>query len=226
MLIDCGANVECTSEYLLQFAFMGSFYSKHILGCANPRVGLLNNGTEETKGTELQKQAYTLLKRVSDEGRINFIGNIEGSAALSGEVDVIVTDGFTGNVCLKTIEGTSKTLFKALKGIMLGSPVAKLGALALKGGLKELMTQVSPDTYGGAPLLGLKGLVVKTHGSSKAKEVTNAIIQCVAFTEQKINGVLTTARTARADVAGIIARTVAEAPSSDGPGKAPIGGAA
>ena len=84
MLIDCGANVECTSEYLLQFAFMGSFYSKHILGCANPRVGLLNNGTEETKGTELQKQAYTLLKRVSDEGRINFIGNIEGSAALSG----------------------------------------------------------------------------------------------------------------------------------------------
>ena len=196
MLIDCGANVECTSEYLLQFAFMGSLYSKHILGCPNPRVGLLNNGTEETKGTELQKQAWTALKRVSDEGRINFIGNIEGSAAFSGDVDVIVTDGFTGNVCLKTIEGTSKTLFKTLKGVMMKTPVTKLGALAIKGGLKELMAQVSPDTYGGAPLLGVKGALLVGHGSSSAFAVKN--------------GVLTTAGVVRAGVSEIIAQTVAK----------------
>ena len=194
MLIDCGANVECTSEYLLQFAFMGSFYSKHILGCANPRVGLLNNGTEETKGTELQKQAYTLLKRVSDEGRINFIGNIEGSAALSGEVDVIVTDGFTGNVVLKTIEGTSKTLFKSVKKVFLSNLATKLGALAIKGKLSELANSINPDKFGGAPLLGVKGACIVGHGSSNADAIKN--------------GIHASSKVVREDVCGLISQAV------------------
>lgn len=181
MLIDCGANVECTSEYLLQFAFMGSFYSKHILGCANPRVGLLNNGTEETKGTELQKQAYTLLKRVSDEGRINFIGNIEGSAALSGEVDVIVTDGFTGNIMLKSCEGMIKFLMGQLKGVFLSSTKNKLAALTLKGDFAKLKDMMDVNKVGGTALLGISKPVIKAHGSSNDEAIFSAIRQAVQF---------------------------------------------
>ena len=161
MLIDCGANAECTSEYLLQFAFMGSFYSKHILGCPNPRVGLLNNGTEETKGTELQKQAWTALKRVSDEGRINFIGNVEGSAALSGDVDVIVTDGF--------------------KGVFLSSTKNKLAALMLKGDFKRLKDMMDVNKVGGTALLGISKPVIKAHGSSNDEAIFSAIRQAVQF---------------------------------------------
>ena len=183
MLIDCGANVECTSEYLLQFAFMGSFYSKHILGCANPRVGLLNNGTEETKGTELQKQAYTLLKRVSDEGRINFIGNIEGSAALSGEVDVIVTDGFTGNILLKGCEGMIKFLMGQLKGVFLSSTKNKLAALMLKSDFAKLKDMMDVNKIGGTALLGISKPVIKAHGSSNDEAVFSAIRQAVRFAQ-------------------------------------------
>ena len=117
MLIDCGANVACPAEYLLQFAYMGSFYAKKLMGCENPRVGLLNVGTEDTKGGDLQHQAFALLKRAGDEGRINFIGNIEGTGVFNGSVDVVVTDGFTGNVLLKSTEGVIKYMMKSLKGV-------------------------------------------------------------------------------------------------------------
>ena len=181
MLIDCGANAECTSEYLLQFAFMGSFYSKHILGCPNPRVGLLNNGTEETKGTELQKQAWTALKRVSDEGRINFIGNVEGSAALSGDVDVIVTDGFTGNIMLKSCEGMIKFLMGQLKGVFLSSTKNKLAALTLKGDFAKLKDMMDVNKVGGTALLGISKPVIKAHGSSNDEAIFSAIRQAVQF---------------------------------------------
>ena len=160
---------------------MGSFYSKHILGCANPRVGLLNNGTEETKGTELQKQAYTLLKRVSDEGRINFIGNIEGSAALSGEVDVIVTDGFTGNIMLKGCEGMIKFLMGQLKGVFLSSTKNKLAALTLKGDFAKLKDMMDVNKVGGTALLGISRPVIKAHGSSNDEAIFSAIRQAVQF---------------------------------------------
>ena len=118
MLIDCGANVECTAEYLLQFAYMGSFYAKKMMGCDNPRVGLLNVGTEDTKGGDLQHQTFALLRQAGDEGRINFVGNIEGTGVFSGAADVVVTDGFTGNVLLKTTEGVIKYIMGALKGVV------------------------------------------------------------------------------------------------------------
>ena len=208
VMSDIGANADCKPEYLVQFGQMASIYAEKVVGIDRPRAALLNIGEEDAKGSQFAQEAHRLMR----ERLGNFAGNAEGGDILSATFDVVVTDGFTGNVCLKTIEGTSKTLFKALKGIMLGGLVAKLGALALKGGLKKLMTQVSPDTYGGAPLLGVKGALLVGHGSSNALAIKN--------------GVLTTARTARADVAGIIARTVAEASSSDGPEKGPIGGAA
>ena len=131
MLIDCGANVECTAEYLLQFAYMGSFYAKKLMGCDEPRVGLLNVGTEETKGGELQHQAYALLKQADAEGRIHFIGNVEGTGVFSGEADVVVTDGFTGNVLLKGTEGVIKYMMKALKGVFYANTMNKLAAAAL-----------------------------------------------------------------------------------------------
>ena len=166
--------------------------AERIVGIENPCAALLNIGEEEAKGSQFAQEAHALLK----EQLPNFAGNAEGGDILPAKFDVIVTDGFTGNVCLKTIEGTSKTLFKTLKGIMMRPPVTKLGALAIKGGLKELMAQVSPDTYGGAPLLGVKGALLVGHGSSSAFAVKN--------------GVLTTAGVVRAGVSEIIAQTVAK----------------
>lgn len=186
MLIDCGANVECTSEYLLQFAFMGSFYSKHILGCPNPRVGLLNNGTEETKGTELQKQSWAVLKSASDEGRINFIGNVEGSAALGGGVDVVVTDGFTGNIMLKSYEGMAKFLMTQLKSLFYSSTKNKLAALALKRDFMGLKDMMDVNKVGGTALLGISRPVVKAHGSSNAAAFCNAVRQTIAVAESGI----------------------------------------
>lgn len=191
VMSDIGANADCKPEYLVQFGQMASIYAERIIGIEHPRAALLNIGEEDTKGSQFAQEAHALLK----EQLPNFAGNAEGSDILPANFDVIITDGFTGNVCLKTIEGTSKTLFKTLKGIMLSTPLTKLGALAIKGGLKQLMAQVSPDTYGGAPLLGVKGALLVGHGSSNALAVRN--------------GVLTTASIARAGVSDIIAQTVA-----------------
>lgn len=181
VLIDCGANVECTPEYLLQFAFMGSFYSHSILGCENPRVGLLNNGSEDTKGTTLCKETYALLKEASEAGRLNFIGNVEGTDVFSGNVDVIVTDGYSGNILLKTIEGTAKFLMKNIKGILLKSAKNKVGALLLKKDLAGLKKLMDVSEVGGTAFIGITKPVIKAHGSSNARAIRSAVKQAIAF---------------------------------------------
>lgn len=196
VMCDVGANADCKPAYLVQFAQMATIYAEKILDIEAPRAALLNIGEEETKGSQFAQEAYALMKRKVP----NFAGNAEGGDILAATFDVIVTDGFTGNVCLKAIEGTSRTLFATLKSIMMKSPFTKLAALAVKGGLKRLMVQVSPDTYGGAPLLGVKGALLVGHGSSSAQAVKN--------------GVLTTAAIARAHVSEIIAQTVTPEASS------------
>ena len=174
MLIDCGANVECTAEYLLQFAFMGSFYAKKLMNIPNPRVGLLNVGTEDTKGGELQHQAFALLKKAHDEGRIRFVG----SAA-----DVVVTDGFTGNVMLKSTEGTIKFIMKALKETFYKSTKNKLAAAVLKNDLAEMKRSMDPNEVGGTALVGISKPVIKAHGSSNADSFFAAIRQAKQFAE-------------------------------------------
>ena len=181
MLIDCGANVECTAEYLLQFAFMGSFYAKKIMGCENPRVGLLNVGTEPEKGGELQHQAFALLDNASKEGRINFIGNVEGTDVFSGKVDVVVTDGFTGNVLLKTTEGVIKFLMGSLKGVFYKSTVNKLAAAVLKKDLAAMKKSMDVNEVGGTALIGISKPVIKAHGSSDERSIFAAIRQAVSF---------------------------------------------
>ena len=186
MLIDCGANVECTAEYLLQFAYMGSFYASRVMGCENPRVGLLNVGTEDTKGGELQHRAFELLKEAGDEGRINFIGNVEGTTVFSGNVDVVVTDGFTGNVLLKTTEGVIKFLMGSLKGVFYKSTVNKLAAAVLKSDLADMKKSMDVNEVGGTALLGISKPVIKAHGSSNASSIFAAVRQAVSFTESGI----------------------------------------
>ena len=186
MLIDCGANVECTAEYLLQFAFMGGFYAKKIMGCENPRIGLLNNGVEPEKGGELQHQAYALLDNAAKEGRINFIGNVEGTDVFSGNVDVVVTDGFTGNIMLKTTEGVIKYIMGALKGVFYKSTVNKLAAAVLKSDLKEMKKSMDVNEVGGTPLIGISKPVVKAHGSSDERCIFAAIRQAVNFVNADI----------------------------------------
>ncbi len=181
MLIDCGANVECTAEYLLQFAFMGSFYARKLMGCETPRVGLLNVGTEDTKGGTLQHQAFALLKKAGDEGRINFVGNVEGTDVFAGNVEVVVTDGFTGNVLLKTTEGVIKFMMGALKGVFYKSTVNKLAAAVLKGDLKEMKKSMDVNEVGGTALIGISKPVVKAHGSSNAASIFAAVRQAIAF---------------------------------------------
>lgn len=186
MLIDCGANVECTAEYLLQFAYMGSFYAKKLMGCENPRVGLLNVGTEDTKGGELQHQTFALLKQAHEEGRINFIGNVEGTGVFSGSADVIVTDGFTGNVLLKGTEGVIKYMMKALKGVFYSSTKNKLAALALKKDLAAMKKSMDVNEVGGTALVGISKPVIKAHGSSNEASFFAAIRQAVAFVQSGI----------------------------------------
>lgn len=181
VFIDCGANVECTPEYLLQFAFMGSFYSKHILGVAEPKVGLLSNGTEPTKGGELQKEAFKLLQKAADEGRINFIGNIEGNDVMAGKADVAVTDGFTGNVFLKASEGMIKFALGKLKDVFYKSTKNKLAAAALKGDFMAMKDSLDVNKVGGTALLGISRPVIKAHGSSNEEAIFSAIRQAVAF---------------------------------------------
>lgn len=177
VLCDVGANADCKPEYLVQFAEMASIYARRILGIANPRVGLLNIGEEEEKGSEFAQQVHALLK----EGLPNFAGNAEGRDVLAGTFDVIVCDGFTGNVCLKTIEGTAKVLFSEIKNIMTASVPSKLAALMLKDGLKDLKGRVDPDAAGGAPLLGCKGACIVGHGSSNARAVKNGILAAADY---------------------------------------------
>jgi glycerol-3-phosphate acyltransferase PlsX len=186
MLIDCGANVECTAEYLLQFAYMGSFYAKKLMGCENPRVGLLNVGTEDTKGGELQHQTFALLKQAHEEGRINFIGNVEGTGVFNGSADVIVTDGFTGNVLLKGTEGVIKYMMKALKGVFYSSTKNKLAALVLKKDLAAMKKSMDVNEVGGTALVGISRPVIKAHGSSNEASFFAAIRQAVAFVQSGI----------------------------------------
>lgn len=184
LLIDCGANVDARPSHLVQFARMGSIYMEHVVGIKNPRVAIVNIGAEEEKGNALVKETYPLLKECKD---INFTGSIEAREIPHGEADVIVCEAFTGNVILKLYEGLSSTLLHVVKKGLMSSLRSKIGALLIKPALKETLKSFDASAYGGAPLLGLKGLVVKTHGSSKAAEIKNAIIQCVTFKEQEIN---------------------------------------
>ena len=186
LLIDCGANAECTAEYLLQFAFMGSFYMEQMAGVARPRVGLVNNGTEEGKGAPLQKEAYALLRRAGEEGRLRFVGNIEGRDVLLGGVDVAVCDGFTGNVLLKCVEGTALYLMSMLKDLFYENTRTKLAALMVKPGLQQMKSKVDYKEVGGAPLLGISKPVIKAHGSSDARAIRSAVEQAMIYTKAGI----------------------------------------
>jgi len=188
MLIDCGANVECTAEYLLQFAYMGSFYAKKLMGCDDPRIGLLNVGTEDSKGGVLQHQAFELLKKAHEEGRINFIGNIEGTDVFAGKADVVVTDGFTGNVLLKTTEGAIKYIMKSLKGVFYKNTVNKLAAAVLKSDLAAMKKSMDVNEVGGTAMIGISKPVIKAHGSSNADSIFAAVRQTIAFVESGIIG--------------------------------------
>lgn len=184
LLIDCGANVDARASHLVQFAKMGSIYMENIMGIENPRVAIVNIGAEEEKGNALVKETFPLLKNCPD---INFIGSIEARDIPAGEADVIVCEAFVGNVILKLYEGTAKMLLKKVKAGLMSTLRSKIGGILIKPALKKAMKEFDTKEYGGAPLLGLKGLVVKTHGSSTAKEIKNTIIQCIAFKENHIN---------------------------------------
>lgn len=186
MLIDCGANVDCTAEYLLQFAYMGSFYAGKLMNCQNPRVGLLNIGTEDTKGGELQHQAFELLRKASEEKRINFVGNVEGTGVFSGQADVIVSDGFSGNILLKTAEGVIKYMMKELKGVFYKSLPNKLAAGIMKNDLHAMKKKLDVNEVGGTALIGISKPVIKAHGSSNADSIFAAIRQAVAFSDSGI----------------------------------------
>ena len=184
LLIDCGANVDARASHLVQFAKMGSIYMENVMGVKNPKVAIVNIGAEEEKGNALVKETFPLLKNCPD---INFVGSIEARDIPHGEADVIVCEAFVGNVILKLYEGVGATLISKVKQGMMTTLRSKIGALMVKPALKKTLKSFDASEYGGAPLLGLNGLVVKTHGSSKAKEVCTSIIQCVTFKEQEIN---------------------------------------
>lgn len=184
LLIDCGANVDARPSHLVQFAKMGSVYMEHVMGVRNPKVAIVNIGAEEEKGNALVKETFPLLKECQD---INFIGSIEAREIPHGQADVVVCEAFVGNVILKLYEGVGSVLISKVKAGMMTSLRSKIGALLVKPALKDTLKDFDASMYGGAPLLGLNGLVVKTHGSSTSKEVCNSIVQCVTFKEQKIN---------------------------------------
>ena len=185
LIIDCGANVDAKAENLVQFAQMGSIYMENVMGVKNPKVAIVNIGAEEEKGNALVKE--TIPKLHECEG-INFIGCIEAREIPHGGADVIVCEAFVGNVILKLYEGLSQTLFGVVKKGLMSTLKSKIGALLALPALKETLKDFDASKYGGAPLLGLNGLVVKTHGSSKSTEITNALFQCVTFKQQDING--------------------------------------
>ena len=184
LLIDCGANVDARASHLVQFAKMGSIYMERIVGIKNPRVAIVNIGAEEEKGNMLVKETYPLLKECKD---INFVGSIEARDIPKGDADVIVCEAFVGNVILKLYEGLAATLLGKVKEGLMSSLRSKIGALLIKPALKSTLKQFDTSDQGGAPLLGLNGLVVKAHGSSTSVEITQAIRQCIQFNEEKIN---------------------------------------
>ncbi|MBQ7678648.1 MAG: phosphate acyltransferase PlsX [Butyrivibrio sp.] len=183
LLIDCGANVDARPDHLVMFARMGAIYMEHVMGVKNPTVGLVNIGTEEEKGNALTKETYPLLQAEKD---LNFVGNVEARDIPAGGVDVLVCEAFTGNVILKMYEGVAKSLLRIVKNGMMSSVRSKAGALLVKPALKEALKEYDLSKYGGAPLLGLEGLVVKTHGSATATEVQNSILQCVPFVRERV----------------------------------------
>lgn len=187
LLIDSGANVDARSSHLVQFARMGSVYMEKIVGIKNPRVAIVNIGAEEEKGNALVKETFPLLKNCTD---INFIGSIEARDIPSGAADVIVCEAFVGNVILKLYEGLAGTLISKIKDGMMSTLKSKIGALMVKPALKGTLKSFSVEKYGGAPLLGLNGLVVKVHGNSKAIEVKNALNQCISFKNENINEII------------------------------------
>ncbi len=184
LLVDCGANVDARASHLVQFAKMGSVYMESVMGVKNPKVGIVNIGAEEEKGNALVKETFPLLKNCPE---INFIGSVEARDIPTGIADVIVCEAFVGNVVLKMYEGVGASLMKKVKRGMMSSLRSKIGAVLVKPALKATLKSFSTEEHGGAPMLGLNGLVVKTHGSSKAIEIKNSILQCIAFKEQKIN---------------------------------------
>ena len=186
ILIDCGATAECTPEYLLQFAFMGSYYAEHILGRPEPRVGLLNIGSEESKGTDLQRETYALLKKAGEEGRIHFTGNVEAREAVLGAVDVIVSDGYAGNIFLKTLEGTAMFLSGEMKGMFKKNILTKLSAVMVSGGIRDFKKLMDSREVGGTPLIGISKPVIKAHGSSDGYAIKNAIAQAAKFASSGI----------------------------------------
>ena len=182
IMLDCGANADCTPEFLQQFAVMGDAYMKAVFGIENPTVALLNNGAEEHKGSTLYKEAHGLLKSMP----INFIGNVEARYILSGVADVVVADGFSGNVFLKTVEGTASLFSKKLKSALTKNIFTKISALTLMGGISEMKKSFDYTEHGGAPILGAKSVVIKAHGSSNAKAFYNAVRQAKLFAENNV----------------------------------------
>lgn len=187
LMIDSGSNVTVTPENMLQFAILGNVYMEKVFGIASPRVGLLNNGTEEHKGTPDVQEAYKLLSAAQG---INFVGNIEGKQIPFAECDVLVTDGFTGNIVLKTIEGLSKFILKKLKGMYYKNFINKLSALMIKGEFSALKKSFDASEYGGAPFLGISKPVFKAHGSSDASAIKNAVRQAREYVKSDVSAVL------------------------------------
>lgn len=189
IICDCGANAECTPEFLLQFGLVGSAYSKNVYGVENPRVGLLNIGTEDSKGTQLQKDAYALLSDAAGKGLINFVGNVEARSVPLGEVDVVVCDGFSGNVLIKSIEGTAMFMGSLLKRMFKKNLGSKIGYLLCKSGVSDMMKMMDSREIGGTQFLGIKKPVIKAHGNSDRLAFRNAVNQAMVaaksnFTEQ------------------------------------------
>ncbi|OUT09450.1 phosphate acyltransferase [Campylobacter concisus] len=185
LVLDVGANVDCRSEHLFQFAIMGEAYAKEILGRKEPKVALLSNGEEESKGNEVSKEAFKLVSRLD-----SFVGNAEGNQIFDGSIDVMVCDGFIGNILLKTSEGVADAIGKIIKKQIKKSPLAIAGSVLMRKVFKTLKKQVSYDEYGGAPLLGVNGCVIISHGKSNSKAIKNAIFQAIKFANSNINKVI------------------------------------
>jgi len=182
LVLDVGANVDCKAEHLAQFAIMGETYAKDVLKIAKPKVGLLSNGEEESKGNETTKEAFEMLKKLE-----SFVGNVEGNNVFDGSVDVIVCDGFVGNILLKASEGVADSITKIIKQNVRRSPLAIAGAILMRKVFKVLKKQVDYAEYGGAPLIGINGCAIIGHGKSNAKAVKNAIFQAINFSSSNIN---------------------------------------
>ena len=183
VICDCGANAECTPEFLLQFGLVGSAYAKNVHGVANPRIGLLNIGTEDSKGTQLQKEAYALLTEAKEKGLINFVGNVEARSVPLGEVDVVVCDGFSGNVMIKTIEGTAMFMGSLLKRMFKKNLGSKIGYLLCKSGVNDMMKLMDSREIGGTQFLGIKKPVIKCHGNSDRLAFRNGVKQAMVAAE-------------------------------------------